>query len=106
MRRQISMACVAMAATIAIVAIGPARVRAAGYYNMPSNFCQCCGHGFGAGYHAPLVLGPPTCGELYTCNETRLLYAPAPCSCSYCPQCGGTFDVPSSMEGHVSTGVA
>jgi hypothetical protein len=101
MRRQVFMACFAVAAILAIEAIGAAQARAAGYYNMPGNFCQWWGHGFGAGYHAPLILGPPTCRGWCAGNETRLLYAPAPC-CSCC-QCG-MFDGPSAVRGQVFTG--
>jgi hypothetical protein len=98
MRRQILLACFAVAAIVAIEVIGTAQARAAGYYNLPGNFCQCWGHGFGAGYHAPLILGPPTCRGCCSCNERRLPYAPAPC-CSCC-QCGA-FEGPSTMRGQV-----
>src|SRR6266480_4319911 len=103
MRRPILVAWFALTAIVAIEAIGAAHVRAAGYYNLPGNFCQCCGHGFGAGYHAPLILGPPTCRGWCACNETRLLYPPAPCYSCY--QCG-IADGPSSVPGRVFSGTS
>jgi len=50
---------------------------AAGYWNLPSTFCQCMGIGWGAGYHAPLVLGPITCDDWCDHKEVRLPHAPA-----------------------------
>jgi hypothetical protein len=49
---------------------------ASGYWNVPSSFCQCMGFGWGAGYHAPFVLGPITCDRWCAHNEVRLPYAP------------------------------
>src|SRR4051812_21621356 len=60
-------------------------VRAMGYYNLPGSFCQCCGCGFGGGYHAPLVLGPIAHGYLSAPNVVRLPYAPNPYACA--PSC-------------------
>ena len=34
------------------------QARAAGYWNMPGTHAQRAGHGYGGGYHAPLILGP------------------------------------------------
>jgi len=63
--------------------LGSAAVASAtGYWNMPGTFCQWSGHGFGGGYHAPLVLGPPTCECWSGPNEVRLPYAPNPYACS------------------------
>ena len=39
--------------------IGTSAAQAGGWYHMPTSFCQCMGWGFGPGYHAPLMLGPP-----------------------------------------------
>lgn len=50
----------------------------AGYWNVPSNFCQCAGYGCGAGYHAPLVLGPVSWRGWLSKNEIRLPYSPRP----------------------------
>jgi hypothetical protein len=55
-----------------------APARAAGYWNTPSTFCQCMGCGWGAGYHAPLVLGPIKWRGWCAPNEIRLPYPPAP----------------------------
>jgi hypothetical protein len=49
-------------------------VGAAGYWNVPSTFCQCFGFGC---YHAPLVLGPSRCDGWCRHNEIRLPYAPS-----------------------------
>jgi len=56
------------------------------YYNTPGNFCQCCGYGNGPGYHAPLVLGPPTYCEWFSYNAVRLPCPPGPPN--YCDYCG------------------
>jgi hypothetical protein len=73
--------------------------RATGYWNMPSNFCQCLGYGFGAGHHAPLVLGPANWNGICAHNEVRLPCAP---SVPY-GSCGSTdgrhyFAHPSLLE--------
>jgi hypothetical protein len=88
---------------------------AAGYWNVPSTFCQCCGCGFGGGYHAPLILGPPT----YECfagpNEVRVPHAPNPYACA--PYCNGGCNAaapaamtrvahPSTMPNHVTPAAA
>jgi hypothetical protein len=52
--------------------------QATGYWNLPSTFCQCIGCGYGAGYHAPLVLGPISCEGWIAVNEHRRPHAPAP----------------------------
>jgi hypothetical protein len=51
---------------------------ASGYWNVPSSLCQCVGCGWGAGYHAPFVLGPITCANWCSHNEVRVQYPPAP----------------------------
>ncbi|MCI0335465.1 MAG: hypothetical protein L0228_19835 [Planctomycetes bacterium] len=53
-------------------------VQASGYWNMPGNFCQCWGYGWGGGYHACLVLGPTSCGGFCTHNLVRVPHAPRP----------------------------
>jgi hypothetical protein len=53
---------------------------ATGYWNLPSTFCQCMGIGWGAGYHAPFVLGPVRCDGWCDHKEVRLPHPPAtPC---------------------------
>jgi len=103
MRRQILMTNLVIAAAVLVGILQTSPVRAGGYYNLPGNFCQCVGHGFGAGYHAPLVLGPPSCRDCCRCHEVRLPYSPSAFGCAYSCGCGGPFGVPSSMQGYVST---
>jgi hypothetical protein len=69
------------------VLAAPQIAGAAGYWNVPSHFCQWCGCGFGGGYHAPLILGPPTCDCFAGPNEVRVPYAPNPHACA--PYCNG-----------------
>jgi hypothetical protein len=52
--------------------------RAVGYWNVPGNFCQCWGYGWGAGHHACLTLGPITHEGCFAHNTDRLSYAPRP----------------------------
>jgi hypothetical protein len=40
---------------------------------------QRTGHGFGGGYHAPLMLGPVKFDGWHLANNVRLPYSPAPC---------------------------
>ena len=69
-------------AALAVLA-GSQFAGAAGYWNVPSHFCQWCGCGFGAGYHAPLILGPPTYDCFAGPNEIRVPYAPNPYACAH-----------------------
>jgi hypothetical protein len=77
--------CVVCVAALAVVGISVPSVSAAGYWNVPSSFCQCIGYGYGAGYHAPLVLGPITCHGYVNYNEVRLPCPPRPqyCGCGF-----------------------
>jgi hypothetical protein len=75
-------------------------VRAAGCYNVPSNFCQCIGCGSGGGYHAPLVLGPVQCDGFFACNQRRLPCAP--CATCSCWDCNSVLERPTTMEGFVT----
>jgi hypothetical protein len=70
------------ALTIIIVLGSAAVASATGYWNMPGTFCQWSGHGYGGGYHAPLVLGPVTYECLSTPNDVRLPCAPNPYACA------------------------
>ena len=75
------------------------RTQATGYWNLPSTFCQCIGCGYGAGHHAPFILGPITGDGWLAANEYRLPYAPS----SSCAGCGcdnnsWEFAQPTIME--------
>lgn len=73
---------------IAVATAPPAA--ATGYWNVPSSVCQCMGYGYGAGYHAPLVLGPISCDGWLARNEQRLPYTPCSPTAWYdCGDCGG-----------------
>ncbi len=79
------LACVG--ALVLWAALGSAdSVGATGYWNVPGNFYQWCGCGYGGGYHAPLVLGPITYECLSAPNDVRLPCAPNPYACA--PDCG------------------
>ena len=86
-----------------MVALSPAPALAIGYYNLPGNICQCFGYGVGAGYHAPLVLGPPSMKRSFAHNTQRLWHAPGP-PCSYpgntfvSNDFGGTITEPTKLE--------
>src|SRR5688572_21202343 len=72
---------------------------ATGYWNMPSSFCQCMGCGWGAGHHAPLILGPITWNGACAHNEIRLPYSPMPpYGCGPYGNCGGNFAEPTIVE--------
>ncbi len=107
MHRPNLMVCVAMVASFTIVAARSEMVEAGDYWNMPGTLMQRTGHGFGGGYHAPLMLGPIRCDVGGSSNVMRLPCAPAPycgCgSCSDCADCGRMIEAPSSMEGVVPT---
>lgn len=68
---------------------------AIGYWNMPGNFCQCAGYGWGAGYHACYALGPMSCNGFCAHHEVRLPYAPKPpCYAHGCDNGGYDFRQP------------
>jgi len=82
-------AIVVVASIVAVVAVREAK--AIGYWNEPGNFCQCLGYGDGAGYHAPLILGPPDHCGWFTLHEVRLACPPGPPNyCCNCYGCGGS----------------
>jgi len=62
-------------AALTILDVAPAA--AIGYWNMPGTFCQCFGCGWGAGYHAPLVLGPMSCEGFCGPDVVRLPSSPS-----------------------------
>lgn len=82
--------------------VGVHSVQAAGYWNVPSTFCQWLGSGFGGGYHAPLMLGPPQCDCFRPANQVRLPYAPNPYACQPpCDAgCGAYRGGPPMMPGY------
>jgi len=86
MRGRVSIAVRAAALASLVVLSSTATVHAIGYWNLPGTIYQWSGHGFGGGYHAPLVLGPITHEGLLVPNEVRLPCAPNPYSCA--PYCG------------------
>jgi hypothetical protein len=89
MPRKIFKLCLAIVAAACSVGFAMSRAEAVGYWNMPGNFCQCWGYGWGAGYHAPLVLGPPTCSGWLNPHEVRLACPPGPpCYCGSSCGCG------------------
>src|SRR3954471_8683389 len=100
MRLQALSGCVVLIFGSAIFVLTTGLVRAAGCYNVPSNFCQCIGCGSGGGYHAPLVLGPVQCDGFFSCNQRRLPCAP--CATCSCWECNGVSERPSTMEGFVT----
>jgi hypothetical protein len=65
-------------AIAASIAVSAAPAFAIGYYNLPGNVAQWMGCGYGAGYHAFLVLGPTTHHGWCAHHEVRLAYPPAP----------------------------
>ena len=82
-----------------LIVASPDVAIATGYWNLPSNFCQCIGCGFGAGHHAPLVLGPANWDGICAHNEVRLPYAPSvPYSGCGCGDCGHDFAEPTLMD--------
>jgi hypothetical protein len=78
--------------------------RAAGYWNMPGTHAQRTGHGYGGGYHAPLMLGPVRCDGWGLGNQVRLPYSPTPYyGCGGCGDCGRMVEATSSIESVVPT---
>jgi hypothetical protein len=75
------------------------RTQATGYWNLPSTFCQCIGCGYGAGHHAPFILGPITADGWLAANEYRLPHAPSSSynGCDY-GENGWQFAEPTIME--------
>src|SRR5688572_21224794 len=65
-------------ATALAMATAPTLAHAIGYWNMPGNFCQGWGYGWGAGHHACLTLGPVSHEGLFAHNQVRLPCAPQP----------------------------
>jgi hypothetical protein len=99
--------CAAFGVAHLIIGLVATPATAIGYWNVPGNVCQCWGYGNGAGYHAPLVLGPVSLKGCLAHNEVRLPYAPAP---PYCwTRCGGSescceIGEPSMLESEALPG--
>ena len=104
MRRRKLMACLAVAFAVAVGAALIEQARAAGFWNMPGTVAQRTGHGYGGGYHAPLVLGPVRCDGWGLGTPVRLPRAPSPYYGygSY-GECGRLVEATSSMESVVPT---
>lgn len=80
------------------------QARAAGYWNMPGTHAQRAGHGYGGGYHAPLILGPVRCDGWYLGTPVRLPCAPSPfCGCGTCGDCERMVEATSSIDSFVPT---
>ena len=79
------------------VAAAPAGAFAAGWFNMPTAIEQCFGYGYGAGYHAPLLLGQPHKAKI---ASQRIVRLPAPLT----PPPAPAFTSPSYLPGAVGYG--
>ena len=100
--------CIAVAAGFSSFALSPATASAIGYFNVPGNCCQWWGCGCGAGYHAPLVLGPICWHGCCTREVERWPCAPSPpcCYAGYGYGCAAGCEVgePSMLEPTVAPG--
>ena len=104
MRRRILMVRCAVALVLAAV-IAPTTL-AVGYWNMPGTLAQWKGHGYGGGYHAPLILGPVRFDAWHGPNQVRWPHAPvSSCWCNNSCECGRLMEAPSAMGGVVPTSV-
>jgi hypothetical protein len=77
-------------AAIVVAALASAmmhRASAIGYFNLPGTCCQWNGYGCGAGYHAPLVLGPAHWYGHPWHSVVRLPYPPCSSGCNR--ECSG-----------------
>jgi hypothetical protein len=77
MNRLLKAWCLGFVALIGLSFVDASPAAAVGYWNIPGNFCQCFGYGWGPGYHAPMVLGPPSCDGFLAHNIVRLPAAPS-----------------------------
>jgi hypothetical protein len=104
MRRRNLMACLSGVVAVLLMVSWIGQARAAGYWNMPGTFAQRTGHGYGAGYHAPLLLGPVRCDGWGLGNQVRLPHAPLPYhGCGTGRDCGRNIEATTSMESDVPT---
>jgi hypothetical protein len=104
MHRRSLVTCLAVLAANILSAACAYQSLAAGYWNVPGTFAQRAGHGYGGGYHAPLLLGPVCCDGWHLGTPTRLPCAPTPYyGCGECGDYGRMVEAPSSLDGAVST---
>jgi hypothetical protein len=104
MRRRKLIVCLAVAFAAFLGFAWIEQTRAAGFWNMPGTHAQRAGHGYGGGYHAPLILGPVRCDGWHLGAPVRVPYAPSPYyGCGNCGDGGQMVEAPSSMESVVST---
>jgi|tagenome__1003787_1003787.scaffolds.fasta_scaffold20428159_2 hypothetical protein len=104
MRRRNSKVCLSTVFAVLFTVSCIEQARATGYWNMPGTFAQRTGHGYGAGYHAPLLLGPVRCDGWGLGNQVRLPYSPLPnYGCGSGGDCGRMVEAPTSMESAVPT---
>jgi hypothetical protein len=102
MKRSPAFSFLVLALGLACFALSAKEAMAIGYWNLPGNFCQCFGYGWGPGYHASMVLGPPTCDGIFAHDVVRMPAAPSPGGWSavqghgYPPQ--PMFDRPSMLS--------
>ena len=69
---------VANVAFLLFVSFAGTSASAIGYWNVPGNVAQWWGYGWGAGYHACLVLGPVSHKGAFAHRHVRLPHAPQP----------------------------
>jgi hypothetical protein len=104
MRRRSLISCLVVVSAAVFGVVCSQQTWAAGYWNVPGTFAQRAGHGYGGGYHAPLILGPIRCDGWGLGTPTRLPCAPSPYyGCGGYGDCGRTVEATSSMEGVVPT---
>jgi hypothetical protein len=68
----------AILVALPLIAAAAESAPGAGYWNIPGTCCQRLGCGYGAGYHAPLVLGPISCDGWCAPHVQQLPYPPTP----------------------------
>lgn len=104
MRRRNLVVWLAVILAVVLGAASTEQTRAAGYWNMPGTHAQRTGHGYGCGYHAPLMLGPVRHDGWGLGAPVRLPCAPSPYyGCGGCSDCGRLVEAASSIEGFVPT---
>src|SRR3954447_18568988 len=102
MRRRSLVACFIVSVAVLLTDAVTEQMRAAGYWNVPGTHAQRAGHGYGGGYHAPLMLGPIQHDGWGLGRPVRLPCAPTPyCGYGSCGDCGWMAEAPSSMDGVV-----
>ena len=106
MRRRSLISCLAVVSAVVFGLVCVEQSWAAGYWNVPGTFAQRAGHGYGGGYHAPLILGPVRCDGWGLGTPVRMPCAPSPYyGCGSYGDCGQMVEATSSMESVVPTTV-